>query len=179
MQEPPKKQLPAVLVNQLANLETLCENASDGPEAVDAYRLALATLRACFVRMNNRVPYECEVSITFLWPVIIPQGYLTLLNMRRPEALIILAHYCIILHHLDDYWWMSGWARHIVDNIDREIPDDWRYWIQWPKSVITVPEKVWTNGTLPDPISGNGVSNDFDAAIGQSIDIPSEDFKAV
>ena len=176
-QEPPKKQLPDVLVNQLANLENLCENASDGPAAVDAYRLALANLRACFSRMNNKQPYECEVSITFLWPVIIPQEFLTLLNLRRPEALIILAHYCIILHHLDNYWWMKGWARHIVENIDREIPDDWRYWIQLPKSAITVPEKVWTNSTLPDPISGNGVSNDFDAAIDQSIDIQSQGFK--
>ena len=176
-QEPPKKQLPAVLVDQLANLETLCASTSGGPEAVGAYRAALATLRACFVRMNNRLPYECEVSITFLWPVSIPPEYLSLLNKRTPESLIILAHYCIILHHLDDYWWMRGWARHIIENIHREIPEDWHYWIQWPQNVIAVPEKLLTNGELPEPISGNGVSNSFDAAIDQSM-IPNDDFKA-
>ena len=176
-QEPPQKKLPAILEDQLTHLESLCENASDGPEAVGTYKTALAQLKACFVRMNNRPPYECEVSIAFLWPVMAPQEYITKLNERRPEALVILAHYCVILHHLDDYWWMRGWAAHIVENIDRELDDGWLYWIQWPRTVINVEQKVLTDGSLPNPISGNGVSDDFHTHIDQSLEIPSEEIK--
>lgn len=172
-QEPPQKELPNVLDEQLSQLEKLCENSADGQEAIEAYRSALATLRMSFVRMNNRPPYECEVSIAFLWPVMVPQEYASMLNMRRPEALIILAHYCIILHHLNDYWWVRGWAMHIIENIQQELDEDWRYWIQWPTSVITVDEKILTNGTLPNPISGNRVSNNLNTSINQSLEIPS------
>lgn len=177
-QEPPQKRLPDILNDQLSHLENLCENASDGPEAVEIYRTALAQLKACFVRMNNRPTYECEVSIAFLWPVMVPQDFIGKLNERRPEALIILAHYCVILHHLDDYWWMRGWAAHIVENIERELDDDWLFWIQWPRNVITVEPKVLTNGTLQNPVSGNRVSNDFNTAIDQSLEIPSEELKS-
>ena len=179
-QEPPQLDMPSILKEQLLHLETLCEHASEGPEAIATYKQALEALRTCFVRMNNRPLYECEVSIAFLWPVMIPQEYITFLNMRKPEALIILAHYCIILHHLDYYWWMRGWAMHIMDNIQHELGDDLRPWIQWPSSVITVDEKVLTNGTLQNPISGAGnrVSSDFPTAIDRALEIPNEEVKA-
>ncbi|KAK4693648.1 hypothetical protein P7C71_g3792, partial [Lecanoromycetidae sp. Uapishka_2] len=176
-QQQPQKGLPSVLEEQLAQLEKLCESSADGHDAIEAYQQALMFLRMCFVRMNNRPSYECEVSIAFLWPVMIPQEYISMLNMRRPEALIILAHYCVILHHLDDYWWVRGWAMHIIEYIHQELDEDWRYWIQWPTNVITVDEKILTNGTLPNPISGNRVSNDFNTCIDQALDIPNEELK--
>ena len=177
-QEPPQKGLPTVLAEQLCQLDKLCNTSADGDGAIEAYQSALATLRVCFVRMNNRPAYECEVSIAFLWPVMIPQEFISLLNMRKPEALIVLAHYCVILHHLDDYWWVRGWAMHIIENIHEELDEDWRYWIQWPMSVINVDDKILTNGTLPNPISGNRVSSNFDTAIDDALEIPVEELKS-
>ena len=178
IQEPPQAELPNVLSEQLSHLEDMCDRASGGAEAVNALRAALATLKISFVRMNNRPPYECEVSIAFLWPVMIPQEFITMMNEKRPEALVILAHYCVILHHLDDYWWMKGWATHILDNIHRELEEDWLYFIQWPANVISVDQKILTDGTLHNPISGNRVSSDFNTAIDSSLSIPTEQLKA-
>ena len=176
-QEPPQTDLPAVLQEQLLNLEDLCA-VSDGQEAIAAYKQALEALQICFIRMNNRPMYECEVSIAFLWPVMIPQDYISLLNARKPAALIILAYYCIILHHLDYYWWMQGWASHILENIQHELGDDLRSWIQWPISAVGIKQNVLTNGNLQNPISGNRVSNDFNTAIDQALEIPEGDTKA-
>ena len=178
MQSPPQTGLPIILAEQLSHLEDLCENASGGQEAVDAYRSALKILRNSFVRMNNRPSYECEVSIAFLWPVMIPQDFVTRLNGRQPETLIILAHYCVILHHLDHYWWMHGWARHIINNIHRELDDQWHYWIQWPTSVIDVDEKILTNGAIQSPTQGTLVGNDFNAVIDQSLGIPHQELES-
>ena len=173
-QEPPQTDLPVVLTDQLSHLENMVENPAEGQEAINAYKAALELLRNCFIRINNRPAYECEVSIAFLWPVMVPQEYISLVNLRKPQALIILAHYSVILHHLDDYWWMKGWARHVIDSIDHELEDDWRYWITWPQRVLTVGEKILTNGALQNPITGNRVSSDFDTAIDRSLDIPHE-----
>ncbi|KAL9137357.1 MAG: hypothetical protein Q9175_001429 [Cornicularia normoerica] len=178
IQEPPQTELPSVLSEQLTHLENMCDGASGGPEAVNAYKAALESLRASFVRMNNRPTYECEVSIAFLWPVMIPQEFITMLNEKRPEALVLLAHYCVILHHLNDYWWMRGWAMHIINNIHRELDENWLYFIQWPTSVISVDQKVLTNGTLQNPISGNRLCSNFNTAIDSSLNIPNEQLKA-
>ena len=177
-QEPPHTDLPEILKDQLTHLDAFCENAAEGSEAVSAYKQALEFLTMCFTRMNNRPLYECEVSIAFLWPVMVPQEYISLLNSRKPEALIILAHYCIILHHLDYYWWMRGWARHIIENIQNELVDDLQSWVQWPNSVITVDEKVLTDEGLQDPISGTRVRSDFDTTIDRSLEIPHEEIQA-
>ena len=178
VQEPPRTELPSVLSEQLTHLEHMCDRASDEPEAVNAYKAALETLRVAFVRMINRPAYECEISIAFLWPVMVPQEYIMMLNDKRPEALVLLAHYCVILHHLDDYWWMRGWAMHIIDSIHRELDETWLYFIQWPTNVISVDQKVLTNGNLQNPISGNRVSNNFNTAIDSSLAIPDEQLKA-
>ena len=178
VQEPPQTELPSVLSEQLSHLESMCDRVSGGLEAVNACKAALAALRVSFIRMNNRPPYECEVSIAFLWPVMIPQEYITILNEKRPEALVILAHYCVILHHLDDYWWMRGWAMHIIDNINRELDEDWLYYIQWPTNAISVDQKILTNGTLQNPIPENRVSNDFNTVMDSSLSVPNEELKA-
>ena len=178
IQEPPQTELPGVLNEQFSHLENMCNRTTGGAEAVTAYKAALETLRVCFVRMNNRPPYECEISIAFLWPVMIPQEYIRLLNEKRPEGLVILAHYCVILHHLDDYWWVKGWARHIINNIHRELDNDWLYYIDWPINVISLDQKILTNRTLQNPISGNRVSSNFNTAIDSLLNVPEERPKA-
>lgn len=67
---------------------------------------------------------------------------------------------------------------HIIDNIKRELNDEQRFWIEWPASVITLDEKVLTNGTLEDPISRNRASNNFTTAIDQALELPNEAIKA-
>ena len=173
----PTTGLSTALDNQLNNLDTLCEQASGGGDAVRMYKGALGSLRECFVRMNNRTPDDCEVSIAFLWPVLIPQEFVERLHAGEPIALIILAHYCVILHHLDSYWWMNGWARHIVRKIDRELDDNMQSWLQWATSVVAVSEKIITNGAPQNPTQRTRVSNDFDTNIDQSLAIPNEELK--
>ena len=177
--QPGHTDLPAALDDQLSSLEQFFRITEGDEGDITACKDALAQLRECFVRMNNKTVSECEVSLAFLWPVMIPQNYLTLLNNRKPLALIILAHYCVILHHLDRYWWMRGWATHIMNNIQRELNDSWQYWIQWPSNVITVEERVLTDGLLQNPIQENRVSNNFDTAIDTQLGIPETELQHV
>ena len=176
---PPTTKLPALLDNQLNELDTLCEQASGGDEVVQVYKGALRSLRECFVRMNNRTIDECEVSIAFLWPVLVPQEFVDNMHAGEPIALIILAHYCVILHHLDSYWWMNGWATYIVRKIDRELDDNMRPWLQWATKIVDVNEKILTNGSPQIIMQRARLSNDFGSDIDQSLSISNEDLKMV
>ena len=176
---PPMTELPPVLNEQLNDLDRLCEQASGGEEVIQMYKGALRSLRECFVRMNNRTIYECEVSIAFLWPVLIPQEFVDRLHAGEPIALILLAHYCVILHHLDSYWWMNGWATYIVRKINRELDDSMRSWLEWATKVVAVSEKILTNGAPQNPIQRTRVSNDFSTSIDQSLSIPNDELRIV
>lgn len=137
--------LPKPAAHQLKELAGLCETAEGGEEAVAAYRDAVRALQKCYAKIFTRASVECEVGTAFTWPVEVPDKFIQLLNARAPEALVILAHYCVVLHHLDDYWWMTGWAAHVMGNIYSELNESWREWIQWPSDTISRNERclVW------------------------------------
>ena len=136
LEQPNTQQLSEAAETQFTQLSRLCENASDEQDVVDAYRETIHGLRTCYVKIYTRATTECEVSIAFLWPVVIPQKFIMMLNLRAPEALIILAHYCVILHQLHGYWWKTGWTAHLIDNIYRELDQSWHSWIRWPTGMI-------------------------------------------
>ena len=58
------------------------------------------------------------------WIHRIPLEYLDLLQDRKPLALIILAHYCVVMYHLRKRWWMGDWGvwvlREICDLLGRD-----------------------------------------------------------
>ena len=136
IEKPSPQGLSEAAENQFLQLSRLCESSSNEEKVVEAYTGAIGGLRNCYVKLYSKASFECEVSIAFLWPVMIPQEFITMLNSRTPEALIILAHYCVILHHLDGYWWKTGWTRHLMANLYRELGEAWHPWLQWPNDLI-------------------------------------------
>lgn len=133
---PSSRDLAETANNQFVQLSRLCENASYQQDSLDAFHETIQGLRACYVKLYAKSSSDCEVSIAFLWPVMIPHKFNVMLNSRAPEALIILAHYCVILHHLDGYWWKKGWTGHLMASIYRELDESWHSWIEWPTSLI-------------------------------------------
>ena len=83
-------------------------------------------------RQQNFVP------VIFVWPIAIPQSYLGLLSERRPEAMIILAHYAALLQRVDDQWYMRGWGQYLVQQIDAALGQEWQSWLEWPKQVTGI-----------------------------------------
>ncbi|KAI9842063.1 MAG: hypothetical protein M1837_007488 [Sclerophora amabilis] len=131
-------------VARLGRIQRLCEDTSDGYEAKESYTEAMMQLRACFIDTGPAETEERQLAIAFVWPAIVPETYISMLRKKRPEALIILAHYCIILHLVDDYWWMKGRAFYLVKNVQSMLEDPWRRWIEWPASVVGLEEKEMT-----------------------------------
>lgn len=60
------------------------------------------------------------------------ESYIRLLNERKPEALILFAHYCVLLAYCDYSWYFHGVGRRFVAAIWRSLPPHWRRWISWP-----------------------------------------------
>ncbi|KAI8668903.1 Zn(2)-C6 fungal-type domain-containing protein [Fusarium keratoplasticum] len=125
----------------LCDLRSCWDGAPDAP----TYEEALRILRKCRLFMARFLgdgidPLE-EAGFSRLWSgpllfiIFAPQAYLTLLHQRQPPALILFAFFGALLHELDDYWFLEGWGRDIIEVIDDLLGSYWRPWIAWPSKV--------------------------------------------
>jgi len=90
------------------------------------------------LRMTSSLPFSPNMTLdtksaVYIWPGRMSHEYLQLIRDREPEALVILAHYCVMLEEVDiQGWYLTGLARKMVESIDQILGPKWRAWIDWP-----------------------------------------------
>lgn len=75
-------------------------------------------------------------ALVICWPKSEPSSYIRLLRRRQPQALVILAHYCVILDLLNDRWCLQGWSTRLLQQIVSELDESWKHWIAWPVQTV-------------------------------------------
>ena len=123
----------------ITGLLRLCSNdsLSQDTEAANVYALTIHELLNSYTQVTILMERKQDfVPVMFVWPITIPQAYLMYLRERRPEAMVILAHYAALLRRVDDQWYMEGWAQYLVRQIDSALGDEWKSWLAWPKEVM-------------------------------------------
>lgn len=99
-------------------------------KAVQALQLLFDSQRSAGASGSQRLPAVQE------WPVRVPVGYVDLLKQRRPEALVILAYYAVLLHHAKDFWAIGDTGRFLIRSITSHLGAYWADWLQWPNQVL-------------------------------------------
>jgi hypothetical protein len=64
-----------------------------------------------------------------VWLVILSSTYFELLRALHPGALIVLAHYCHLLHKLDGKWYLEGRANRLLMQIMQRLDTNWHPYI--------------------------------------------------
>ncbi|GFF38370.1 conserved hypothetical protein [Aspergillus lentulus] len=77
-------------------------------------------------------PGSHRLSGVFMWVFHVPDRFFQLVQKRDAFALIILAHFCVLLHDLRNHWWMSSWGYKVIVAIYRTLDADLRYSLSWP-----------------------------------------------
>lgn len=67
-----------------------------------------------------------------LWIIFIGHEFDDALKRRRPMALIILAHYAVILHEFRQHWWSRSWGYRLVNEVCESLSIEIHHAIQWP-----------------------------------------------
>lgn len=107
---------------------------------VDALNKALNLLRHVYGQLPYFGMRVCAISATFSWPVQVPDVYIEMVQKRQPEALILLAHYCLLLNRVNNFWWIQGMSRHLLENIHQSIGTKLESWIGWPLQDLVLSE---------------------------------------
>jgi hypothetical protein len=78
-----------------------------------------------------------------IWPMLISVEFLQLLSAWHPGALILLAHYCILLKKVEVHWYFEGRATKLLSTILKRLDMRWHYFIKWPLEDIGIRSYVF------------------------------------
>ncbi|RMZ85987.1 hypothetical protein DV737_g330, partial [Chaetothyriales sp. CBS 132003] len=125
--------------DRISDLFRICGISNHDREVAQAYTLAIHSLLSTFTQVSIcRNSGESPVLASFVWPITLHPQFLDLLSEKQPEALVILAHYCVVIYwgELDNTWFLRGWASYMLETIKQSIPENWQEHLKWPDEII-------------------------------------------
>ena len=89
----------------------------------------------CFDLSNETIsPFEC----LFIWPIAVPSRFTALLASRAPIALVLAAHYAVLLHGAGLVWFIGSWGREIVEEVTSLMPGEMRRLVDGLRELLGV-----------------------------------------
>jgi hypothetical protein len=77
-----------------------------------------------------------ELRLITAWPITVSAEYMELIGQRLPEALIVLAHFSVLLHQLRKFWAVGNAGRQLLNALGDCFGEEWDPWLAWPRSVV-------------------------------------------
>jgi hypothetical protein len=112
------------------------------PDIVEAYKGAVHVLDLVFEHVANQRPNLPSHALVKMWVHLVKPRFLELLSERQPGALIIFAHYGVLLKRIDHYWFLEGFAEQVLHIADTFVPGEWKAWLDWPREQIYAGHEV-------------------------------------
>ena len=78
-------------------------------------------------------------SLVFIWCAIVSAEFVAGLRERDPMALLVLAHWAVLLHSVSAQWWAGERGKLLVEAIYHELDDEWRAAAQWSMDIVQRP----------------------------------------
>lgn len=110
------------------------EEGSLDDKAKEVYRTSVRILQ--HLHDSICAVWARRASALHHWLARMPNEYNTYLRQRQPEALVILAHFGILLHYAKDYWAVGDSGALLIRAISNHLGDYWSEWLEWPNKVI-------------------------------------------
>ncbi|RDW83519.1 hypothetical protein BP5796_05010 [Coleophoma crateriformis] len=125
-------------LSQLWDSPTEKLNVSD----VEVLNETLALLiEACGLVALSSIDRQIDmILVVYGWPIKVPEAFFAMVKGQKPEALVLLAHYSLLLNRVDHLWYMHGMSRSLLRTIHRKIGKEWESWIAWPLQNLVLTE---------------------------------------
>jgi hypothetical protein len=105
-------------------------------DVCEIYRNAATELGVAFSCTQDSSAGFTAWDALRIWPMRISEAYLNLLSQRHPGALILVAHYCILLQRLDSHWYFEGRAKRLLFTVMSCLDRRWHHIVKWPLAEI-------------------------------------------
>jgi hypothetical protein len=71
-----------------------------------------------------------------LWVGRVSETFIRLLSEKRPPALILTAHYCLLLKYCEDCWYMEQRAYYLFEAVKQSLGEQWALYVEYPHRVL-------------------------------------------
>ena len=123
--------------DETRDLIELVESADIGEASRVTYVGTITRLQRDFDEVESLTPAQlATANSAFAWLVTSSPAYITLLDEQRPEALIILSYFAVILHKRRQCWIINDTGRLLVNSIALRLGRRWEDRLAWPKAQI-------------------------------------------
>lgn len=133
--------LPGDVIAALNLLEERNQQLSKPESDTRAYNLAIEGLEDCFKVISTqdaKTSSDRDHGRVLGWPITASQEYIALLSSRQPMALVILAHFAVILDDMRDSWWVREWGSRLIHDIRQMLSDYWQDLMAWPLQKVNM-----------------------------------------
>ncbi|KXJ86343.1 hypothetical protein Micbo1qcDRAFT_236903 [Microdochium bolleyi] len=125
-----------ISLNSISDLVDLCAQ----PGSRTQYKAELKILEDCyettFGKGHHATPdHTGKMQSVMMWIYRLEEPLVQGLQERDPVALILLSHFCVLLHTLRGFWFIRGWAQHVLNELLQQSEAS-RKWLAWPLQFI-------------------------------------------
>jgi len=113
----------------------LITSARLGQSTTDCYKDAIENLQLASNSLKPESGFMSKSPI-IAWPVRVSDEYFDALKARRPEALVIFAHYAVLLHSVRDSWLFFDSGLFLIESINTYLGPGWEEWMAFPNRVF-------------------------------------------
>lgn len=124
---------PAGYEKQLQELREHVAFASE-PSERDDNIYSVDVLHECF--SNRYDGHDGEYHVVFAWLYRMRENFLERLQQHDSLPLVLYAHFAVLMHEMEIFWYMKGWTHHVMSGIYEALPREHRPWIRWPMAEV-------------------------------------------
>ena len=106
-------------------------------EENDTYGMAVSYIGALLTAQEAGEQKAQIARRTIIFPMLVPQMFIESVAMRRPRALIIIAHFFALATASSHVWWIGGSPAREVRYIYDYLGPEWHDMMQWPMQILT------------------------------------------
>jgi hypothetical protein len=96
------------------------------------YEGALYWLRQAFAHTFAPESMLGAKYAIFYWVEKLPNGFLELFSLQKPGAMILFAHFCILIKRASHCWYLDGLAEYCLSEMKPYLGDTFLPWMEWP-----------------------------------------------
>ncbi|CAI0653929.1 unnamed protein product [Colletotrichum noveboracense] len=105
------------------------------------YEKVVTDLSECFAKsfgtaQKPRHAFDGKMEIIIAWVYRMEDEFVECLKEKKHVALLILAHFVVLLKTLDWLWYMDGWASHILHGVALYLGPEFADFLRWPREEI-------------------------------------------
>jgi len=105
-------------------------------EEMEAYTDAIERLRSMFAAYARGLTSSMTRASAAMWVGRVSATFIRLLSEKRPPALILTAHYCLLLKYCEDVWYMEQRAYYLFEAVKQSLGEEWAPYVEYPHRVL-------------------------------------------